>query len=258
MQLGNPALLAERTQITVVADFRSRDIAAGGQGAPLVPAFHHYFFAAPHTNRLILNIGGISNLTVLPASGNILGFDCGPGNALMDYWCYTHTGKAYDDAGAWAACGEIIPELLACFLQEPYFRMAPPKSTGRDIFNPPWLQKSLQATNTADALPQDIQTTLAELTAITCSSAAIQHSKNGDQIAVCGGGAFNTHLMQRMQLLLPDRKLTTTEPIGLAPMQVECAAFAWLAQQAIKRIPASVPSVTGTPSARILGAIYYA
>jgi anhydro-N-acetylmuramic acid kinase len=256
LQLGNPALLAERTQITVVADFRSRDIAAGGQGAPLVPAFHQYVFAAPDKNRLILNIGGIANLTVLPASGAVIGFDCGPGNALMDFWSQTHTGKPYDDAGEWAATGQVIPSLLQHWLQEPYFLAPPPKSTGRDLFNSNWLKRSLEATNSYGAAPCDVQATLAELTGVTCISAALAHSKNGDLIAACGGGVFNTHLMHRIQALAHNRQVTTTESIGLPPMQVECAAFAWLAQQAMNRVPASIPSVTGAQSKRILGAIY--
>lgn len=260
LQLGNPALLAELTGITVVADFRSRDIAAGGQGAPLVPAFHQHAFATTNTHPLILNIGGIANLTVLPGNGQqVLGFDCGPGNALMDYWCHQHTGQAFDDGGAWGATGSVIPTLLAHWLTEPYFAKPAPKSTGRDLFNPQWLHQSLADTapSLQDLWPaHDVQATLTELTARTCAQAAQAYSQAGDVVAVCGGGALNKLLMHKIAALLPGRVVVTTDALGLPVMQVEATAFAWLAKQAVERQPASLPSVTGAKNARILGAIY--
>jgi len=256
LQLNNPALLAELSGIDVVADLRSRDVAAGGQGAPLVPAFHHHVFSQPETTVAVLNIGGIANLSVLPADASLpmLGFDCGPGNALMDAWCQRHTGQAFDASGNWAAGGQCIPDLLQQLKDEPYFSQIPPKSTGRDLFSQTWLARKLQ--NFATAQPQDIQATLTELTARACAESVECYAKNSNLLIVCGGGAFNQHLLHRMQVHLPTHQVSTSERFGLPPMQVEAAAFAWLARQTIHRLPGNQPSVTGAAGPRILGAIY--
>ena len=254
LQLGNPALLAERTGIAVVADFRSRDVAAGGQGAPLVPAFHQGVFGRPDETVLVLNIGGISNLSVLGAEGSVLGFDCGPGNALMDHWCQAHTGQPFDAGGAWAASGQVLPGLLASLLQEPFLHKSAPKSTGRDLFNPRWLAAHLQAF--ADARPVDVQATLTEFTAAACQMSASSYQKDSESLAVCGGGALNAYLMDRLQALCPGLRVVATDTLGLPALQVEAAAFAWLARQAITGQPGNLPSVTGAAGARVLGAIY--
>jgi anhydro-N-acetylmuramic acid kinase len=258
IQLCNPSLLAELTGIDVVADFRSRDVAAGGQGAPLAPFFHRAWFAQESATVGVLNIGGISNLTVLQSDGNTLGFDCGPGNALMDFWCHKHTGQSFDAGGAWGADGQIIPAFLEQMLAEPYFALPYPKSTGRDLFNPDWLAKHL--VNFSDATPQDVQRTLLELTASTISTCASSYSINSKQalmeLIVCGGGAFNTTLMQRLQTLLPATKVISSAERGLPPQDVEAVAFAWLAKQCVERIPLPLTSVTGARGSRILGGIY--
>ena len=255
-QLNNAALLAERTGIDVVADFRSRDVAAGGQGAPLVPTFHQNVFGQANTTTLVLNIGGISNLSVLPPAGDIQGFDCGPGNALMDAWCLQHTGKRYDDGGQWAASGKLIPELLACLLDEPYFALPPPKSTGRDLFSMAWLAEKLNPF--ANQRAEDVQNTLTEFTASACITGASCYLKNSEQLIVCGGGAFNRHLMQRLQAGLSSLHVVSSSEHGLPPLQVEAAAFAWLARQTINRLAGNLPSVTGAAGLRVLGAIYSA
>ncbi len=257
-QLNNPALLAERTGIDVLADFRSRDVAAGGQGAPLVPAFHQSIFGRPGQTTLVLNIGGISNLSVLPQNsddeGDVLGFDCGPGNALMDAWCFQHTGQRFDAGGRWAASGQLIPTLLASLLNEPYFSMPPPKSTGRDLFSMGWLAQKLQAFGNRP--PEDVQNTLTEFTARACVGGASGYLKNSKELIVCGGGAFNLHLMQRLQAFLPTLRVVSSDVHGLPPLQVEAAAFAWLARQTTLRLPGNLPSVTGAAGLRVLGATY--
>lgn len=254
LQLNNPALLAERTGIAVVADFRSRDVAAGGQGAPLVPAFHQRMFAALGQTRSVLNIGGIANLSVLHADGSVLGFDCGPGNALMDAWCQRHTGKPFDEGGALAASGQVLVPLLQALRAEPFFALPPPKSTGRDLFHLQWLEPYLASA--ADAAPQDVQATLTELTAVACAESVNSYGNTSDLLAVCGGGSRNAHLMQRLQALLPTLRVTTTDTLGLPAQQVEAAAFAWLAHQAIAGLPGNLPNATGAQGARVLGAIY--
>ena len=254
LQLNNPALLAERTGIDVVADFRSRDVAAGGQGAPLVPAFHQSVFAQPDATTLVLNIGGISNLSILPATGKVLGFDCGPGNALMDAWCLQHTGKRFDDAGQWAAGGQLIPALLASLLDEPYFALPPPKSTGRDLFSMAWLSDKLKPFSSQNA--QDVQNTLTEFTASACISCAGSYLNDSKELIVCGGGAFNSFLTERLQAGLPSLKVVPSSACGLPPLQVEAAAFAWLARQTMLRLPGNLPGVTGAAGLRVLGAIY--
>jgi anhydro-N-acetylmuramic acid kinase len=255
IQLNNPALLAELTGIAVVADFRSRDVAAGGQGAPLVPAFHQSVFGRADACVTVLNLGGIANISVLPANGaEILGFDCGPGNALMDAWCQQHTSQPFDAGGAWAASGKLLPALLASLLNEPYFSAPPPKSTGRDLFSLAWLAGKL--TPFSAERPQDIQNTLTELTAGTCISCVTSYGKDSTELVVCGGGAFNTHLMQRLQAGLPAMRVRASDAHGLPPLQVEAAAFAWLARQAVNRQPGNLASATGAAGPRVLGAIY--
>ena len=254
LQLGNPSVLAECTGIPVVADFRSRDVAAGGQGAPLVPAFHQDVFGRAGETVLVLNIGGISNLSVLGADGSVLGFDCGPGNALMDHWCQQHTGQPFDAGGAWAATGQVLPALLAALLDEPFLRQPPPKSTGRDLFHRAWLDAHLQSF--AGARREDVQATLAEFTAAACANAARAFGGAAQELLVCGGGALNGHLLDRLGALLPGIAVTTTAGRGLPPQQVEAAAFAWLARQCLLGLPGNLASVTGAHGPRILGAIY--
>ena len=254
LQLNNPALLAELSGIDVVADFRSRDVAAGGQGAPLVPAFHRAVFGQVHKTLAVLNIGGISNLSVLPADGGtVLGFDCGPGNALMDHWCRLHTGQPFDDGGRWAASGRVDPLLLARMRAEPFFAQPPPKSTGRDLFHPGWLDAVL---GDAPLDPVDVQATLTELTASACAHDVRVYGSDASALIVCGGGALNDHLMGRLAALLPKLTVCSSAERGMPPQQVEAAAFAWLARATLRREPGNLASVTGARGARVLGAIY--
>ncbi len=256
LQLNNPSLLAELTGIDVVADFRSRDLAAGGQGAPLVPTFHQAVFGRPGETSSVLNIGGISNLTVLgpKLADDVLGFDCGPGNALIDAWCQQHLGQAFDLNGAWAASGRIHAGLLAALLDEPYFALPVPKSTGRDLFNASWLAGKLERFGAL--APQDVQATLTELTASICAASVRRHGAGGKSLIVCGGGAFNNQLMGRLQAHLPSVHVSSSETHGLPPLQVEAAAFAWLARKTVLRQTSSLKTVTGARGAHILGAIY--
>ena len=253
-QLINPALLAELTGIDVVADFRNRDLAAGGQGAPLVPAFHQGVFGRANTCVAVLNIGGISNLSVLNADGTVWGWDCGPGNALMDYWSVTHTGEPFDKDGAWAASGQVLPALLDSLANEPFLHKQPPKSTGRDLFNPAWLSTHLKLFPELSAA--DVQATLCAYTAWVCSQDVMRFAPDAVTLIVCGGGAYNGHLMHQLAEHLPDRPVVTSDKLGLPPLQVEAAAFAWLAFKTLRRETASLPSVTGARGARVLGAIY--
>ena len=255
LQLNQPALLAEITGITVVADFRSRDVAAGGQGAPLVPAFHRGVFGQAGRTVAVLNLGGISNLSILRADGTTVGFDCGPANALMDHWCERHTGQPYDHEGAWARSGHVLPALLEAMLDEPFLALAPPKSTGRDLFHPQWLATRLAA-SAVGAAPQDVQATLAEYTALTCVQELSRHARDCGLLIVCGGGALNRYLMERLQQLAPTVRVESSDHHGLPPLQVEAAAFAWLAHQCVNGQTASLPAVTGARGERILGAIY--
>jgi anhydro-N-acetylmuramic acid kinase len=258
LQLNNPARLAELTGISVVADFRSRDVAAGGQGAPLVPAFHQGVFGRTDAPVCVLNLGGISNLSVLPAAadgpGRVLGFDCGPGNALMDAWCAQHTGQPFDDGGAWAASGQLLPALLAHLLDEPYFSQPLPKSTGRDLFSLQWLAGKLAPF--AGARPEDIQNTLTEFTASACLAGMNSYGNDSKLLIVCGGGAFNQHLMARLQAGLPHCRVQSSALHGLPPLQVEAAAFAWLARQTVSGQAGNLPRVTGAAGPRVLGALY--
>jgi len=252
LQIGNAALLAELTGITVVSDFRSRDIAAGGQGAPLVPAFHDHVLRHPDIHRVIVNIGGISNLTSLPPRAATSGFDCGPGNLLMDAWCMQHLGKPYDNNGAWAASGKVLPALLEQMLTEPFFALPPPKSSGRDLFNIAWLQSKLQGNEVA----ANVQATLLELTCRSIALAIQNHCPGAKEIYLCGGGAHNQTLHNRLAALLPDSSVKTTNTLGVDSDYLEAIAFAWLAQQALHGKPANLPLVTGAKHPCILGAVY--
>lgn len=253
LQLINPSLLAELTGMDVVADFRNRDLAAGGQGAPLVPAFHLGIFGCPHDCVAVLNIGGISNVSVLNPDGSVLGWDCGPGNALMDHWCSLHTGEPFDQNGTWAATGQIQPRLLDSLMAENFLQRSPPKSTGRDLFNPTWLNTHLP---TETLRPQDVQATLTEFTALACALDVKRHAPQAQELIVCGGGALNGQLMQRLAHHLPSVTVISSDQRGLPPLQVEAAAFAWLAFKTLRRETSSLPSVTGARGARVLGAIY--
>ncbi len=249
LQINQPALLAELTGISVVADFRSRDVAAGGQGAPLVPAFHAAVFQGDKP-RAVVNIGGIANVTLLPAKGSsepVRGFDTGPGNTLLDAWCERHTGKPFDEGGVWGASGRIDVALLTRMLGEPYFAQAAPKSTGRERFNVAWLEAMLAGQGHAlDAV--DVQATLVALTARTIADTL--HQTGIDECFVCGGGGFNAALMRA----LPGAQSTAV--LGVDPMHVEALAFAWLARQCFASAPGNVPAVTGAKGPRILGAVY--
>ena len=250
--IGDPALLAELTGLPVVADFRSRDIAAGGQGAPLVPAFHAAAFGVPNRHRVILNIGDIANLTDLAPGRPVGGFDCGPGNLLMDGWTERHLGKRYDGEGRWAATGNVLPRLLEQLLAAPFFTQPPPKSCGRDEFNAAWLESRLEG----DEMPEDVQATLLELTARTCVAAIERWCEGAQEVYVCGGGAANAALMARLRELLGDRPVAATDVLGQPADWVEAVAFAWLAWRAMTGETGSLPEVTGARGRRVLGAVY--
>lgn len=264
-QINHPALVAELSGINIVADFRSRDIAAGGQGAPLVPAFHQAAFGNASETRVIVNIGGIANLSILPGQSSqpadnaaILGWDTGPGNVLMDHWAGIHLGKPYDDNGAWAASGNVIPALLETMLREPFFGQSPPKSTGRDLFHAQWLANKV--VEYEHAAPADIQATLAALTAASLADAVATHAPACRAVYVCGGGARNAHLLAQIGEHLRRRgravAVASTSALGMAPGHVEALAFAWLAARFMQGKPGSLPAVTGARGARILGALY--
>ncbi len=255
VQLINGALLAELSGIDVICDFRSRDIAARGQGAPLVPGFHASDFARHGIPQAILNLGGIANITLLDGLHGVRGFDCGPGNTLMDAWCERHTGQAYDDEGRWAASGQIDATLLELLRVDPFFRQPPPKSTGRDLFNMAWLDAALQKASTT---PQaaDVQATLAELTVLAATQAVQEHLPQAQRLMVCGGGALNAHLKQGFARSLHAIDVFRTESEGIPAMQVEAAAFAWLAHAFTHRLPGNCPDVTGATGGRILGCLY--
>jgi len=252
-QLVNGALLAELTGITAVCDFRSRDIAAGGEGAPLAPAFHEAMFRSRSQNRAIVNIGGIANITCLPARGKITGSDCGPGNVLLDAWMHAKRGARFDRNGNWAASGRVIPPLLRDLRSHPFFRRRAPKSTGREEFNLAWLRRSLAGGERA----ADVQATLLELTATTIAQALRACRPPSREIYLCGGGARNGSLLARLAALLPGKAVRATDALGISAQHVEALAFAWLARQALRGKPGNVPSVTGA-GLRVLGAIYRA
>ena len=257
VQLANPARLAEATGITVVADFRSRDVAAGGQGAPLVPALHAALFASRDVHRVVLNLGGIANLTDLAPQRDVRGFDTGPGNTLLDAWCEKHTGAAFDRDGAWAATGNVAGHLLAALESDPYFAAPPPKSTGRDHFNLPWLEHRLAGLRQRPD-PTDVQRTLLALTVRTVARAIEEQCAGAREVLVCGGGANNAALMRELETALRPRRTMTTAALGIAVEQVEALAFAWLAREALAGRASSLPSVTGARGRRILGGIYRA
>jgi len=252
LQLANPARLAERTGVTVVADFRSRDVAAGGQGAPLVPAFHAAIFARDDRHRAIVNLGGIANITDLPPRGVVRGFDTGPGNTLMDTWVELHTGERFDRDGAWAARGSVIEPLLAALAADAYFALPPPKSTGRDRFNAQWLNPHLDP----GYAPESVQRTLARLTALTIAEALRAHCASAAEVVLCGGGALNPVLVRDLQSLLAPRSVQPSAALGMPVDQVEALAFGWLARETLARRPGNLPAVTGARGARVLGAIY--
>ncbi len=252
IQLNNAALLAELTGIHVVSDFRSRDIAAGGQGAPLVPAFHDKVLRHPDIHRVILNIGGIANLTDLPPGKDTTGFDSGPGNLLLDAWIARHQSKPYDKDGAWAASGKVIPALLERLLAEHFFSLPPPKSTGRDLFNLDWLERHLHG----GEAPADVQATLLALTGDSIAAAAQRFCTGTKEIYLCGGGAHNETLVAHLKHALPQCRVHKTEILGIAADWMEAIAFAWLAQQALHLRPANLPAVTGAKHPCVLGAIY--
>ncbi len=256
-QIGNPSVIAERTGISTVADFRARDIAAGGQGAPLVPAFHEGVFRKTGTNRAIVNIGGIANITGLPADPRVTvtGFDTGPGNTLLDVWIQHTRGEKFDRDGAWAASGTVLPELLARWLGDSYFATPPPKSSGREHFHIEWLQRALCGEHD----PQDVQATLAELTARSITEALGRYLlATPAEVYVCGGGAHNRDLMARLQRLLGTTPISSTKSLGLDPDWVEAAAFAWLAHRTLAGKPGNLSSVTGAKHPVVLGGIYLA
>ena len=256
----NPALLGELTGIDVIADFRSRDIAAGGQGAPLVPAFHAAQFGSKE-DLAILNIGGIANLSLIPANSpeNIIGFDCGPGNVLMDHWIKQSLGQSFDDDGQWAAKGQVIEKLLDSMLSDDYFKKAPPKSTGRDLFNPNWLKHHLTTSACSNQKPEDIQATLLALTVHSIAHALKQHGPKTKWLLICGGGIKNNHLIAHLKnacAWIPQEKIQSTAVKGIDPQTVEAAAFAWLAWAHQRKQPANLPAVTGAKGLRMLGAHY--
>ena len=262
LQLLDPNTLAERTGIAVVSDFRRRDMAVGGQGAPLVPAFHQAMFGQSNKRRVILNLGGIANITVLDGTDNVIGFDTGVANLLIDAWCQRHTEQAYDKNGDWARSGQVIEPLLKALLAHPYFALPAPKSTGREDFNMAWVDSILeqvahQHPNLAYS-PADVQATLSELTAVSVAQAIMYTTDNvTGELFVCGGGAYNGLILARLQAHLPQWLVTTTADIGLSPLWVEATAFAWLAQQTLINAPSNLPSVTGANKAVVLGQVCF-
>jgi len=259
LQLADANIIAETSGIRTVADFRRRDIAAGGQGAPLVPAFHQEIFRDKNINRVILNLGGIANVTVLAADQSIAvtGFDTGPANTLMNQWISLQQNQAYDEEGKWAASGQIDEALLERLLNDDYFNLAPPKSTGTEYFSASWLEDKLAQFTSLHA--QDVQASLAAFTAITIRDAIIKHVTKItplDEIIVCGGGVHNDYLLMQLRHALPEIKINSSEEYGIDPDYVEATAFAWLAKQTIEGKPGNIPEVTGAKHKAVLGAIY--
>jgi len=257
LQIGDANIIAFETGITTIADFRRMDIAAGGQGAPLAPAFHAYQFRSANSNRIILNLGGMANITILPkgSSNRVTGFDTGPGNALLDDWVQRHLGLPYDKHGVWAESGKVNEVLLKAMLEDPYFQISPPKSTGRDYFNLEWLNNILSRLQT-EISPAVVQATLLELTVITISDAIKNYAEKTDEILVCGGGVHNPVLIKSLADKLPGIEINSTGKYGLDPDCIEAVAFAWLAKCRLDEIPANLSSVTGAASPQLLGAIY--
>ncbi|MCW8828524.1 MAG: anhydro-N-acetylmuramic acid kinase [Gammaproteobacteria bacterium] len=254
VQIGDGNTIAQLTGITTIADFRRRDMVVGGQGAPLVPAFHNALYRDGRCERVILNIGGMANISILPADGGqpVRGFDTGPGNILLDSWCQLQQGEPFDVDGRWAASGQLNSELLQRLLNDPYFRLAPPKSTGREYFNHNWLEARLH-----HSLPtEDIQATLVELTVRSIAEAIHQYSPASEEVVVCGGGAYNGYLMQRLAANLSGVRVESSAAKGIEPRWIEAMAFAWLARRTLRQLPGNLPAVTGASEAVILGAIY--
>lgn len=256
MQIGDMNLVAARTNINVIGDFRRKDMAVGGQGAPLVPAFHQGIFADAHCLTVVLNIGGISNISVLDPTRETLGYDVGVGNALLDSWIERHQGKAYDKGAQWAKTGQVDTALLQDLLDEPFFQQPPPKSTGRELFNLAWLDKKLQKHHALSA--ENVQRTLLEFSvqAIVNELQLLPNPNLPCRLLVCGGGAQNPLMMQRLTELLPQWQVASTAAVGIDPDYVEAAAFAWLAYQRMHNLPSNMPSVTGAQSAVSLGVIF--
>jgi anhydro-N-acetylmuramic acid kinase len=255
VQLNNAARVAEKAGMVVVCDFRSRDVAAGGQGAPLVPAFHAALFRRTDRHRVIVNVGGIANMTDLPPKGAVNGFDTGPGNVLFDLWCARNRGTTFDAQGAWAATGKVLPKLLDALLTEPFFKAKPPKSTHRDKFNLQWLEERMRAAGTNEEA-EDVQATLVALTARTIADGIRGYAADAEEVLICGGGANNATLMHDLAEELEPRHVGTTADEGVAVEQVEALAFAWLAREALAGRPGNLPAVTGAKGPRVLGAIY--
>lgn len=256
LQLGNPNVIAARTRIPTVADLRGMDVAFGGQGAPLLPAFHAWRFADTHESRIAVNVGGIANLTCLAPGRPIIGFDAGPGNTLMDHWCRTHDRGPFDRDGQWAASGRVVADLLRALRSDPYFSKAAPKSTGLEHFNGAWLTRALDAHKAQD--PADVQATLLELTATTIADAVKAFGCAAQRLILCGGGAYNRALVRRLNELVAPARVDTSSAHGIAPEWVEAAGFAWLARVRLLGLPGNVPSVTGAREAVQLGGVYSA
>ena len=251
LQLGDPNTIAARTGITTVADFRRRDMALGGQGAPLMPAFHRAAFATDR-NRAVVNIGGMANITELMEDGGVRGYDTGPGNALLDYWIGLHQGQPFDRDGAWSASGRAHSELLNRLMSAPYFSAKPPKSTGRETFNASWLE---QACSGLELAPADVQATLAEVTAASIAE-AVHEFADGGELLVCGGGAKNKDLLARLQRRLPTWSIASTGSYGIDADWLEAVGFAWLARQTLRGLPGNCPGVTGAREETVLGAVF--
>lgn len=255
LQIGDPNIIAAHTGITTIADFRRKDIAHGGHGAPLVPAFHRHVFARIETNRAIVNIGGIANITILAPHRDVIGFDTGPGNVLLDAWIKLNRNESHDAKGAWGQTGTVQQKLLQQFLADAYFQESPPKSTGRERFNLTWLQQHLHGQGYS---PTDVQATLVELTAYSIMNDISKFIQNGE-VLICGGGAHNDYLMSRLnEIAHPNIAVHSTQKYGINPDWVEAVAFAWLAKQTLKRQAGNLPSVTGAAKATVLGGIYFA
>jgi len=257
LQIGDPNIIATGTGITTVADFRRADVALGGEGAPLAPAFHQWLFADPDANRAVLNIGGIANVTLLLAASPIVtGFDTGPGNTLLDGMSRNHLDKPYDEKGAWAAEGTVSEELLQALLSDKYFELPPPKSTGFEYFNTGWLKSKISSLGKAAPTAIDSQATLAELSARTIATAILENAPEVNEVLVCGGGVHNADLLRRLTICLAGSTVASTESYGLHPDWVEAAAFAWLAKRRLDGKPGNLPEVTGASRRELLGAIY--